>query len=217
MGLMGTTHCVGMCGGIMGSLALSQSDHKKTYALCYHAGRILSYSLVGLLAGWLGQHLQQSFEQYYSQTVMRSVLAVMMILAGLYIAQWFRFLVYIEKLGAVIWRFLRPITKRLLPIKNHYQALGIGIFWGWLPCGLVYSALVFALSSQSSLQGAVNMLSFGLGTALVLLPVSLVFGVLQQYLQIKEIRWASGAAMIACGAWLLFMALEHTFVRLGIC
>ncbi|WP_050922341.1 sulfite exporter TauE/SafE family protein, partial [Vibrio harveyi] len=103
---------------------------------------------------------------------LRFVAALFMILVALYIAKWWQGLLVIEKAGQHIWKFISPAGKRLLPLKHPMYAFPFGFIWGWLPCGLVYSALTWSAVSGDALNGGLIMLSFGLGT----LPSMLAIG-----------------------------------------
>jgi sulfite exporter TauE/SafE len=97
-----------------------------------------------------------------------------MMALGLYIAGLWQAVVKLERLGAGVWRFLAPSAQKALRVQTLPQAFYAGLLWGWLPCGLVYSVLIWAMVSGSALQGALLMLAFGLGT----LPALLLMGVL---------------------------------------
>ena len=98
--------------------------------------------------------------------------AAFMIALGLYLADWWRGLALLEKLGMKLWRHIQPLAQRLFPIDNPPQAFLLGLLWGWLPCGLVYSVVAWSLTAGSALDGAKLMLGFGLGT----LPALLIAG-----------------------------------------
>jgi uncharacterized protein len=83
---------------------------------------------------------------------------------GLYLAGWFPRFAQLERIGAPVWRRVEPLGRRLLPVSSPFQALVFGAAWGWLPCGLVYSMLIWTLTTGDVLQSALVMFSFGLGT-----------------------------------------------------
>ena len=122
VGLLGSSHCIGMCGGIVSAFSMGIADDLRSapkslfsYQLAYNSGRICSYVLVGLLAGTLGSGLA---ELGVSPIVGRLFAAGFMIALGLYLANWWRGLVLLEKLGARLWRHLQPLGQRLLPIRS---------------------------------------------------------------------------------------------------
>jgi sulfite exporter TauE/SafE len=92
---------------------------------------------------------------------------------GLYLAGWWSGLTRVEALGRGLWRHLQPLTSRLIPVHSLPQALTLGALWGWLPCGLVYSTLLWAASQGNATESALLMLAFGLGTWPVLLATGL--------------------------------------------
>ncbi len=176
VGLLGGVHCVGMCGGIVTalSLGLPPDDRAARWRcqLSYNLGRILSYSLAGALfggIGWLAGHWSGIHQ---IQLALQGLAALFMIALGLYLGGWWMGLTRIEQLGGQVWKRLEPLGRRFLPVRGAGQALALGAIWGWLPCGLVYSVLVWAIAAGSPAQGAMLLLSFGLGT----LPNLLLMG-----------------------------------------
>lgn len=180
VGLFGGVHCVGMCGGIVGALTLGVADSSQRdavsmlpYHLAYNLGRIASYAFAGALAGGLGGVLFRLTSIQQAQMVLQLLAGLFMLALGLYLAGWWSGLARIERAGAVFWRRLEPVGRRFLPVRSPAHAFGVGLVWGWLPCGLVYSVLVWALAAGSALDGALLLVSFGLGT----LPALLLMGV----------------------------------------
>lgn len=204
LGLMSSAHCVGMCGGIMGALSMAIPQHRRTsrwwILFCYNLGRIVSYALIGFLLGTLAQQLSESG----GVVMLRWVAGLLLIAMGLYLANWWKGLIYLERLGSYLWVYIQPLGKHLMPVDSAWKALPLGFIWGWLPCGLVYSALVFASSSGHSVQAAGLMLAFGLGT----LPTVWLSGVMAQelnrWLQIKQLRWAMATLIILFGVWTIW-------------
>ncbi|OBS08152.1 sulfite exporter TauE/SafE family protein [Acidihalobacter prosperus] len=180
VGLLGGVHCVGMCGGIVGALGLGMSPARQSrivtalpVLLAYNLGRIASYTLAGALAGGVGWYAAQLVSVHRAQLVLGVAAGLFMVALGLYLAGLWRGLAEVERLGGHVWRRIEPLGRRLLPVRGPLQALGLGAVWGWLPCGLVYSVLIWALASGGPLRGALLMLCFGLGT----LPNLLAMGV----------------------------------------
>ena len=96
-----------------------------------------------------------------------------MFLLGLYLAGWFPKFVVLEKIGMPLWRKISPISQKLIPVTKMYQAVLLGAIWGWIPCGLVYSVLIWSAASVDPYSGAMTMFAFGLGT----MPAMLAFTV----------------------------------------
>ena len=205
VGLLGSSHCIGMCGGIVAALNLgidsklgAQPRALFVYQLAYNLGRIGSYICVGLVAGSLGATL---VELGLSPLAGRLLAAAFMIALGLYLANWWRGLSRLERAGAVLWRQIQPIGQKLFPIRNPLQALLLGGLWGWLPCGLVYTAVAWSLTSGGGAEGALLMLGFGLGTLPSMLLAGNLFGRLKQGFQAPAIRTTAGVLMILFGIY----------------
>jgi len=201
-GLLGGVHCVGMCGGIVAAFSFrADGTHPPfSFHLAYNLGRITSYALFGALAGTLGASFKLA--QFLPvQTVLYVLAQLVMILLGLYLAGWSRWVLVFEKAGGALWRRLQPLFKQLLPVRNLPGALVAGMAWGWLPCGLVYSVLVSALAAGSAPSGAALMLAFGLGTLPNLLGMGLFARSLQPFLQQRWVRRAAGLTVAGFGVW----------------
>lgn len=209
IGLLGSTHCIGMCGGIVGSLTMGLSECQRRsffslqpYLLAYNIGRLSSYALAGFLLGWLTQSLGGGFRMG-GFPLGGFIGGLFMLALGVYIAGWWQSLAVLEKAGAVFWRKIEPLGRKLLPVKNLPQALALGLLWGWLPCGMVYSTLAWASTSGSAVQTSALMLAFGAGT----LPMLLLMGTLAQKLQAFSrnpwVRNIAGLILIGFGAVML--------------
>ena len=209
VGLLGGTHCLGMCGGIVGALSTGLSgpvrESRWRYLaaqLAYNAGRIGSYAFAGLLVGaFAGQVGETGLLE--GVPVGRYLAGVIMILFGIYLAGWWHTLLYLEKAGAHLWKYLEPVGRRWLPVRHAGQAFLLGLVWGWLPCGMVYAALAMALTTGSAAGGAATMLAFGLGTLPTLLTVGLAYNALRRFLQDPRVRAGAGILVILLGLMLL--------------
>ncbi len=212
VGLLGGVHCVGMCGGIVGALTLgvpaARHGARSTlpYLLSYNLGRIASYTLAGALVGGLGMLIAGLMPVYRTQQFLFGVAGAFMILLGLYLGGWWYGLARVERAGSVLWRRIEPLGRGLLPVRSPGQALVLGLLWGWLPCGLVYSMLVWSVAAGDALRGAVLMLSFGVGTLPNLLAMGLVAGGLASRLRQPWARHAAGALVIGFGIYTLWQA-----------
>lgn len=219
VGLLGGVHCVGMCGGIVGALCLglddglnktAQQNFKKTFPflLLYNTGRISSYTLAGILmgsVGWLGSHL---FTLYSIQQTLEIIAAAFMLALGLYIAGWWKGLARIERWGSkVIWQRLEPIGRKFMPVRSYPHALFLGLVWGWLPCGLVYSVVIWTISTQSPLEGGLLMLSFGLGTLPNLLLMGVFASTLTQFIQQSWVRQVAGMLIMAFAGVMFYRSM----------
>ncbi|WP_206485683.1 sulfite exporter TauE/SafE family protein [Thalassotalea sp. G2M2-11] len=212
IGIMGSGHCIGMCGGIntMFTTSLAKNvRHIPLYIFSYHFGRIFSYSIIGAIAGFSGSLAAKNIGLPIAG--LKFIAGFFLILLGLYIGQWFMGLTKIEKLGKFLWQYIAPLSKKLLPINSLSKSLLMGAIWGWLPCGLVYSTLTWSLASGDTMQGALIMMFFGLGTLPALLFVS--FGVLKAQQLLKNLYFKKGVAigLICYGIFTLNIAYSTLF------
>jgi sulfite exporter TauE/SafE len=203
LGLLGGGHCLGMCGGLMGALTLAipleQRHWRLRLLLAYNAGRLLSYALAGLLFGLAGWALASG----PLAILLRGGAGLLLIGMGLYLAGWWRGLTRLETLGQGLWRQLQPLARRLMPINRPSRALLFGALWGWLPCGLVYSTLLWAASQGNALHSTALMLAFGVGTLPVLLASGLAAEQLASLLRQSRIRLGAGLLVMLFGLWTL--------------
>jgi sulfite exporter TauE/SafE len=203
VGLLGGTHCVGMCGGIVGALAAQDAAGRAAWPLqvAYNLGRISSYVLAGAVVGAIGG-LSMAFSPVASVQLGFYVLAnVMLVALGFYLMGFTRFLAFTERFGQILWKRIRPLTSRFVPVRRFSQALPLGMLWGWLPCGLVYSVLATAMVSGSPARGALAMLVFGLGTLPNLLLAGILLSRFRRFAQAPAVRVCSGLLVLCFGVW----------------
>lgn len=189
-----------MCGGISSALGLNSAEHPESRILAYNLGRIFSYSLAGLIVGTLGFWLSQNLAAF---DALRYLAALMLILLGLYLGKWFNGLIYFEKLGHQLWPLIQPLSKRFIPIRSMKDALLVGMIWGWLPCGLVYSALIWASLESHSVASMLIMLCFGLGTLPAMLATGLFAQSVNRFVKKVWFRQTASGLMILFGLWTL--------------
>ncbi|TPV59942.1 sulfite exporter TauE/SafE family protein [Aestuariibacter sp. GS-14] len=208
VGIAGSVHCFGMCGGFAGALtaAIPQGKSPTPFVLSYNTGRILSYTLAGAITGALGSIAQSSMTSLLYGFKLFS--AFMLIAMALYLAQWWRGLARIESLGKQLWQHLQPLSRRFLPFKCPLSALPYGIIWGWLPCGLVYSTLTWSLSAGTALQGAMIMAAFGVGTLPALLAVSFGANGLLTLLRMPKTRTFIAVTLIIYAVFLIYRTVN---------
>jgi len=200
VGLLGGTHCVGMCGGIVGALSLG-APARWSMHLAYNFGRIISYALAGAIAGALGAASMGLEGQVPVRLVLYLVANLMLVALGLYLLGVTRALAFTERFGQHLWHVLQPLTRRFLPARSVAQAFPLGLLWGWLPCGLVYSALASALTAASASRGALLMLAFGLGTLPNLLLAGIVLARLNEFVRRPLVRGISGLLVLGFGLY----------------
>lgn len=208
VGLLGGGHCVGMCGGIVTALSfgLPTSQARWPYLLCYNIGRVGSYTLIGALLGALAGGGLSLLALHPLQMGLYLLANLMLIGMGLYLAGISAVIGKVERLGAPLWRRIQPRLAQLLPIRSPSQALLVGALWGWMPCGLVYSASLSALATGKAGSGALVMLAFGLGTLPNLLAMGVFAARLKSLLQKRPVRLAAGLAVICVAVFRLAQA-----------
>jgi sulfite exporter TauE/SafE len=205
IGLVGSLHCAGMCGGIVSMLHTGQKISPQPslrsawiVSTAFNGGRILSYAIAGALAATVGVSIIGLTGQQIGHTVMQMLGGLFMIALGLYLTGWWNGLAVIEKLGLKVWQKLSPLARGVLPITSYFGALKAGMLWGWLPCGLVYSALVLVMSSGDPLTGAAAMLAFGIGT----MPMLTAIGIASERVSITSkplVRQSAGVMVMLFG------------------
>jgi sulfite exporter TauE/SafE len=209
-GLLGSGHCIGMCGGLVAALSLSESGSRggPIFHLFYNSGRIATYTAVGCLVGWLGSAFA------YANTlagVTRALLIgsdIFVILLGLGSAGLFTQL----KLNVMQLEFPGPVQKitrvviKLRKFPPALSALPLGLIMGFLPCGFLYAMIIAAGQSAAPDRGALIMLSFGLGT----MPALFMFGSAAHWLTTsKRTAMLRGAGIMVAlmGAYNLYRHL----------
>lgn len=222
VGFMGSLHCVGMCGGISSALtsaATRPADpgttvwHNLLYQLLYSLGRISAYAIAGAATGLLGASIyaQMPGAQMpgHGPSWLRIFAGVMMILLALYLSGWWKILNRLEQAGAKVWRHIAPLTRRLFPVDRPHKALLLGFLWGWLPCGLVYSALTWSLGSGGAGRGALLMVGFGLGTLPALLGVGSFSHLVTEFARATGTRLFAALLLAGFGIWTIQSQLGH--------
>lgn len=214
VGLLGGVHCIGMCGGIVGALTFGLPGQQRAhigsmlpFQLAYNLGRIASYVAAGALMGALGMLIAELMPVYYAQRALLALAGVFMVLLGLYLSGWWMVLNRLEAAGGGLWRLIEPFSRRLLPVRTPWQALLVGLVWGWIPCGLVYSMLVTAVSAGSALKGAALMLAFALGTLPALITIGVLAGAAARLTRSPVLRRFAGVLVILFGVHTLWLAV----------
>jgi len=207
IGLLGGVHCVGMCGGIVSALTVqvrlpgqaSPARREWPLHLAYNLGRIGSYTAAGAAMGAIGT-VGMLFNDILPVQLALYVAANLMLVAlGLYLTGFTRALSGVERLGQRLWARIQPLTRRFLPARSVAQAFPLGVLWGFLPCGLVYSVLATALVTGSAERGAALMLAFGLGTLPNLLLAGMLLTRLRDVVRNQVVRTGAGLVVLAFG------------------
>ncbi|MDP7591973.1 MAG: sulfite exporter TauE/SafE family protein [Litorilituus sp.] len=241
IGLLGSGHCIAMCGGITTMLTSALAPHKYTaskqiqineqhlatyhskqsiqtklkvpskYTLIvfYNIGRIASYSVIGAIVGFTGSIAAKNMGMPLAG--LRLFSAVFVILLGLYLGQWLMWLNRVEALGKILWQFISPLATKVIPVASPPKAFSLGAIWGWLPCGLVYSTLTWALASGSVMSGASIMFCFGLGTLPALFTLSLSLNSIKNLLVKPTFRRTMAFMLIFYGIYSFIVACQQMF------
>jgi sulfite exporter TauE/SafE len=218
VGLLGSVHCAGMCGGIVGALSMAPAAGRPVQVavrlvppprpalanvLAYNLGRILSYMLAGALAGGMLQGAGALARLPALQAGAYWMANLMLALLGLHLMDAWRGLARLEQGGQFLWRHVQPLLRRVRPGQGAGlkpgRMLAAGALWGWLPCGMVYSVLVTAMLSGAATRGALVMLACGLGTLPMLLGLGLLGARLRAGLRLRGVRIACGALVLGFG------------------
>lgn len=206
VGLLGGVHCAGMCGGIVGALTVNMPHGRPQWPLhlAYNLGRISSYALAGALLGAVGQAGLLLNDALPVQLALYVLANLMLIALGLYLIGVPQGLTFLERGGQKVWARIQPLTRRFLPATTAARAYPLGLVWGFLPCGMVYSVLSMTLLTGSALRGAGLMLAFGLGTLPNLLLAGLLLVRFRRFAQARMTRITSGLLVLGYGLYGLY-------------
>jgi len=215
VGLLGSVHCAGMCGGIVGALSLTPPRaHPRAavitlhptrgmgagpYLAAYNGGRIASYTAAGALAGGLAQGASRMAALPLLQAAGYWLANLMLVALGLHLMGAWSGMARIERAGQLLWRHVRPGLARIGPPDTLPRMFAAGVLWGWLPCAMVYSVLLTAMLSGSAGAGALAMLAFGLGTLPMMLALGLAGARLRAWLRLAPVRTACGLLVLGFG------------------
>jgi sulfite exporter TauE/SafE len=206
-GILGSGHCFGMCGGIAGTFGAlaGRGGGRFKPALLFNLGRLCSYVLLGaILAVLLGGTGTMLDIPGWSRAL-RLVTAVMILLIGLRFLLGLSLLERIERLGAGLWNRVRPLAVRLSSRPGATARLLLGMCWGLVPCGLVYSMLLTAASTASAVTAGAVMLAFGSGTLPSMLGVAWAAPALASIMEDRWVRRIIGFALVLLAAWTIAM------------
>ena len=186
-GLMGAGHCIGMCGGLVGALSLSEAGRRGgwLFHLLYNTGRITTYTLVGAIVGWLGSAL--AYTDHFKLAT-RSLLLfsdLFVILVGLGTAGLFAWLNAAKLDFPGPMQTMTRAVRHLQKLPPTLAALPLGLLFGFIPCGYLYAVAITAAQSAEVATGALMLFAFGLGTA----PSLLLFGSAAHWLSGRVRTW----------------------------
>lgn len=202
MGIAGSGHCISMCGGLAGALGYKAS---LSQLVSYNSGRIVSYTIAGAIVGALSFGLQ--IIHLNVLIYLRIVAGIMMLLLALYLLRFQFSLLWLEKLGANLWKLVQPLAGRVRNIQGIKGRFMSGMVWGWLPCGLVYSALTWSATGEYIWESALFMFAFGLGTLPSMLTIGSFAGVLHRVMKSQAFRWTFSMLLAVYGIQTLYIGV----------
>lgn len=197
LGLVSSLHCVSMCGPLVLSYSLplgSRKFSKQILAhLSYNAGRIITYALLGIVAGLFGGTVGFLGQLAGYENAAAIIAGILMVIAGILMLdlipikklQKFNPLLYTQK-------FLRPLGSRISS-SSVGSKFSLGLLLGFMPCGLIYAALFKAMATGTMVAGAMTMIAFGLGTSASLLAI----GIFSSAFSLKLSRWGNKLAAVS--------------------
>lgn len=205
LGLAGAGHCLGMCGG-MAVVFQSTQERATVLALGYHGGRLLGYTTLGAVLGGVAGAVTLA-----PWTLgLRFFAGLLLIAVGLHTLNIWSGIRRLEQFGDRLWRIVVPLTQRFLPPRHLNQAVALGLLWGFMPCGLIYSALAWSgAAGAGASESALLMLFFGIGTLPAMLGATLLGQSTRRFLGFRSVRTALGTLLLAAGLWTLWQTSSH--------
>lgn len=211
IGLIGSSHCLVMCGGIATALQLAMPEPQRARKLqlqfLLSLGRLSTYTLFGAVVGYFGASAMQLAGA--SLLWLRLIAGLLLLMMALYISRLWFGLVQLERLGQVLWRKVQPVASRLMPLDSAAKAYAYGLCWGALPCGLVYSTLGWSLASGSTVQGAALMAAFGLGTLPAILLTGSAANALNKLKNMLLLRYCAAALLAIYASYTIWLAIRR--------
>ncbi|WP_201536105.1 sulfite exporter TauE/SafE family protein [Psychrobacter immobilis] len=216
MGFFGSPHCLGMCGGLVTAFGLSMKDvspaKRRALVVTYHLGRLTSYAFLGLIAGLIGTTVLEPLMS--GNNTPRILLGLVLVFVGVTMLG-APFLSKLERFGMRFWQYLSPLRQKVFPLNTFPRALTAGLLWGFLPCGLVYGALLIAVVAHNPLSGAALMFVFGLGTMPMLVATHETVGWLRDKIGRFRLRQINGAMMVVSGLAVAFVPIIMSNMHSG--
>lgn len=218
-GLMGGVHCAAMCGGIATGFSAMGPRASWKYAFEPNLGRVLGYTLAGAIVGGFGHGILDLARLDWLPLVLRAGVGLVLVVVAL------RLLDRTGRLGVLsgpgtgkLWARLRPLQRRLLPANSSAKRIGLGMLWGWMPCGLSTTMLAAAWLQADARNGALTMAAFGLGTLPLMVSLTWSGARLGQRLQQGGWRIAAGLLVLVAGLltlaspWLMQVPAMHALL-----
>ena len=215
-GFFGSSHCVGMCGGLIVLLEGAGGQQGATAwirRLVYNVGRLGFYTLLGVVAAGGGAVLTKATGVNIGLLLLRGLAALLVIAIGVNLVFGWSMTRSLERMGSSVWKLLAPLTRYVLPTSTIPRSLAAGFLWGALPCGLVYSTVALAATTGHTGQGAGVMVAFWLGTLPALFLLGGSAAQIKRWKSRPWVRWGAGSALVALGFWGL-RPLHHFFLMI---
>lgn len=218
-GLMGGAHCAAMCGGIATGFSAMSADAGWRRALEPNLGRVAGYVLAGAIVGGIGHGLLEVARvEWLARSLRVAVGAVLVVVALRLLDRRGRF-AFLAPPATGLWNRLRPLQRRLLPANTTPRRLGLGLLWGWMPCGLSTTLLAAAWLQADARSGALTMAAFGLGTLPLMVPLTWSGARLGHRLRQGNWRTAAAILVLAAGTvtmlapWLAHAPAMHAWLQ----
>ena len=204
-GLMGGVHCAAMCGGIATGFSAMGPRASWKYAVEPNLGRVLGYVAAGAIAGGIGHGIVDLAQLDRLAWTLRAAVGLVLVVVALRLLDRHGRLSFLAVPGASgAWQRLRPLQRRLLPANTSAKRIGLGMLWGWMPCGLSTTMLAAAWLQADARNGALTMAAFGLGT--LPLMVSLTWSGARLGQRLQRGGWRIVIALLVLAAGLLTIA-----------
>jgi sulfite exporter TauE/SafE len=218
VGALGGAHCFAMCGGLLGALAARDATSAQPlvparrvalHQAGYHAGRIATYTLLGIAFGAAGAATLGAVDVLAVQRAIYVAANVLLLLLGASLVVRTPALLALQRAGARAFAPLLQTVQPLLRRPGMSGRIALGLTWGLMPCALIYGVLPLALFAGGAWQGGLVMLAFGLGTLPNLLATGVLLSRARRFVSGGTVRHAAAALMIAfglLGIWRVFLA-----------
>ncbi len=204
MGLAGGPHCIAMCGAACAGIGQAAGERQNAALLSFQLGRLASYSALGALAAASMQGLGWLTTQTVLMRPLWTMFHVAIMLLGLTLVLVARQPVWLDAAARTLWQRIRTFNATW----GRKAPLAIGALWAFMPCGLLYSALLVAALSGGPLDGALVMALFALGSSVSLMIGPWLLLRLNRLHATLGMRLA-GLALAATSGWALWMGLVH--------
>jgi sulfite exporter TauE/SafE len=206
IGLLGSTHCIGMCGGFVAMYSLKKPATRPAlpYHVLYNLGRITTYSVLGGILGYVGSFVAYAGKNRGIPGAVLLIAGIVMVLMGLNIAGVLGKRGLFERAEITGTGLFRDTFRRILTIESVWGTYLLGLLLGFLPCGLLYPIFMSAAASGGFFSGMLVMAVFGAGT----IPALMAFGFL-----VSRIRPHLKATMFRIAAVLIILLGVQTLLR----